>query len=146
MTQTTPSRSSHNRPIASADEQTIRDLLETMNASWNRGDGSGYGSVFTTDADYVAIEGSHYEGRTAITEAHQALFNSHFKGSRLEGELKQIRLLAPDIALVHRVGSLVMPGEPSPTEPASIQTLVAVRQDGAWQFAALQNTDIRRYA
>ena len=140
MTQTTPS------PIAPADEHAIRALLEQMNASWNRGDGAGYGSVFTTDADYVAIEGSHYEGREAIVNAHQHLFDSHFKGSRLEGELKGIRSLSPDIALVHRVGSLMMPGEPSPTEPASIQTLIAVRQDGAWQFAALQNTDIRRYA
>ncbi len=143
MTQTTPS---HTSLIAPTDERAIRDLLERMNTSWNQGDGAGYGSVFTLDADYVAIEGSHYEGRTAIVSAHQHLFDSHFKGSRLEGELKGIRSLSPDIALVHRVGSLLMPGEPHTTEPASIQTLIAVRQDGAWQFAALQNTDIRRYA
>jgi hypothetical protein len=55
-----------------------------------------------------------------------------------------VRFLSPDVALMHAVGSTVMRGksEPSP-ERDSIQTLVAIRQDGQWRLAAFQNTRVR---
>jgi hypothetical protein len=55
-----------------------------------------------------------------------------------------VRFLSPDVAVMHAVGSTVMRGkdEPSP-ERDSIQTLVAVRQDGQWRLAAFQNTRVR---
>ncbi len=58
-----------------------------------------------------------------------------------------MRFLSSDVALMHAVGSTVMPGktEPSP-ERDSIQTLVAVRQGGEWSLAAFQNTRIRPIA
>jgi uncharacterized protein (TIGR02246 family) len=66
------------------------------------------------------------------------------KGTRLVGQVKDVRFLSPDIALMHAVGGTVMRGksEPSP-ERDSIQTLVAIRQDGEWRLAAFQNTRIR---
>jgi uncharacterized protein (TIGR02246 family) len=66
------------------------------------------------------------------------------KGSRLVGRVKDVRFLSPNVALMHAVGSTVVRGksEPSP-ERDSIQTLVAVRQDGEWRLAAFQNTRIR---
>jgi hypothetical protein len=55
-----------------------------------------------------------------------------------------VRFLSPDVALLHAVGGTVMRGktEPSP-ERDSIQTLVAVRQNGEWRLAAFQNTRVR---
>jgi hypothetical protein len=58
---------------------------------------------------------------------------------------KDVRFLSPDVALIHAVGGTVMRGksEPSPDRD-SIQTLVAVRQEGdLWRLAAFQNTRIR---
>jgi hypothetical protein len=55
-----------------------------------------------------------------------------------------VRFVAPDVAIVHALGGTVMRGkaEPAP-ERDSIQTLVAVRGDGAWSFVSFQNTRIR---
>ena len=51
---------------------------------------------------------------------------------------------SPDVALVHATGGTVMRGKTKPSpERDSIQTLAAVRSDGAWRFAAFHNTRVR---
>ena len=87
-------------------------------------------------------------GRTSrgeeIAPFHQELFDKWLKGSHLVGKVKDVRFLSPDVAVMHAVGSTVMRGkdEPSP-ERDSIQTLLAIRQDGEWRLAAFQNTRVR---
>lgn len=127
-----------------ADEAAVRDLYRELMDGWNRGSGEGFASVFTEDGDQVAFDGTHFEGRAEIASSHQELFDKWMKGTRLVGWIKDVRFLGPDVALMHAVGSTVMRGktEPSP-ERDSIQTLVAVRRDGQWRLAALDNIRIR---
>jgi len=128
----------------SADERAIRDLFRRLLDDWARGDGNAYGSRFTEGADYVAFDGTHTRGRAGISASHQQLFDKYLKGSRLTGEIESVKFLGPDTALVHATGNTVMRGktEPSP-ERVSIQTLVAVRHEGEWRFAAFHNSRIR---
>jgi uncharacterized protein (TIGR02246 family) len=127
-----------------ADEAAVRGLYQQLMDGWNRGSGDAFAAVFAEDGDLVAFDGTHFEGREEIAPFHQQLFDKWMKGSRLVGQVKDVRFLSPDIALMHAVGGTVMRGksEPSP-ERDSIQTLVAIRQDGEWRFAAFQNTRIR---
>ena len=136
------------RPIASApdpapaaDDAAVRALVDKLLAAWGRGDGRAYGDLFTDDADYVAFDGSRTVGRAAIAASHQALFDTWLKGTRLVGQVEGVRFLAPDVALVHATGATLMPGKDRPVRP-SIQTLVAVRRDGDWRFAAFHNTRV----
>jgi uncharacterized protein (TIGR02246 family) len=108
---------------------------------WNQGSGDAFAAAFTEDGDLVAFDGTHFKGRQEIAPFHQQLFDKWLKGSRLVGEVKDVRLLHPDIAVMHAVGSTVMRGKSEPVpERDSIQTLVATRQDGEWRLAAFQNT------
>src|SRR5918997_954362 len=127
-----------------AGEAAVRDLYRELMDGWNRGSGEAFASAFTGDGDLVAFDGTHFEGRGEIAPFHQELFDKWLKGSRLVGKVKNVRFLSPDVALMHAVGSTVMRGksEPSP-ERDSIQTLVAIRQDGQWRLAAFQNTRVR---
>jgi uncharacterized protein (TIGR02246 family) len=127
-----------------ADEAAVRDLYEKLMDGWNRGSGEAFAAAFTEDGDLVAFDGTHFEGREEIAPFHQELFDRWMKGSRLVGQVKDVRFLSPDVALIHAVGSTVMRGksEPSP-ERDSIQTLVAVRRDDGWRLAAFQNTRVR---
>jgi len=128
----------------SADEAAIHELFEKLLADWCRGDGEAYGSRFTEDADYVAFDGTLIEGRAEIASSHQKLFDGFLKGSRLTGRIERVRFLGPDVALVRATGDTVMPGKSRPSpERRSIQTLVAVRRDGEWRFAAFHNTRVR---
>ncbi len=126
------------------DEARIRALFEDLLADWGRGDGEAYGSRFTEDADYVAFDGTRTRGRAEIAASHQELFDKWLEGTRLTGRIEGLRFLGPDAALVHATGGTVMAGktEPSP-ERGSIQTLVAVREDDEWCFAAFHNTRVR---
>jgi uncharacterized protein (TIGR02246 family) len=138
-------RREHNEKTANpADEAAVRDLYEELMDGWNRGSGEAFAAAFTADGDLVAFDGTHFEGREEIAPFHQELFDRWMKGSRLVGQVKDVRFLSPDVALIHAVGSTVMRGksEPSP-ERDSIQTLVAVRRDDGWRLAAFQNTRVR---
>jgi uncharacterized protein (TIGR02246 family) len=126
----------------SADEAAVRALYQQLMDGWNQGSGDAFAAVFTEDGDLVGFDGTHFMGRQEIAPFHQQLFDKWLKGSRLVGEVKDVRLLHPDVALMHAVGGTVLRGksEPSP-ERDSIQTLVATRQEGdEWRLAAFQNT------
>ena len=128
----------------SADEAAVRALYQELMDGWNRGSGDAFAAVFTQDGDLVAFDGTHFKGREEIAPFHQQLFDKWLKGSRLVGKVKDVRFLSPGIALMHAVGSTVMRGESEPSpERDSIQTLVAIRQDGEWRLAAFQNTRVR---
>ena len=128
-----------------ADEAAVRGLFQQLIAGWNRGSGAEFAAAFTKDGDLVAFDGTRFKGREEIAPFHQQLFDKWMKGTRLVGQVQDVRFLSPDVALVHAVGSTIMKDkhEPSP-ERDSIQTLVATRQeDGEWRLAAFQNTRVR---
>ncbi len=138
-------RSEHHETTSNpADERAIHQLFEKLLEDWARGDGETYGSRFTEDADYVAFDGSHTRGREEISASHQRLFDKFMKGTRLTGRIESIKFPAPGVALVHATGGTVMRGkrEPSP-ERDSIQTLVAVKSEEGWRFAAFHNARVR---
>ncbi len=126
------------------DEATIRDLYERMMDGWNRGSGEAFAEVFAEDGDQVAFDGTHFAGRREISDFHQELFDKWLKGTRLVGLVESVRFPVPDAAVAHARGGIIMRGksEPSP-ERDSIQTLIAVRRNGEWRLAALDNIRVR---
>jgi uncharacterized protein (TIGR02246 family) len=129
---------------ASADEAAIWALFEELLDAWGRGDGLAYAALFTADADYLAFDGSHTKGQQAIASAHQQLFDTWLKGTRLVGQIDSLRFLAPDVALVHATGGTLFSGQPaSRARRPSIQTLVAVKRAGQWRFTAFHNNRIQ---
>jgi uncharacterized protein (TIGR02246 family) len=137
-------QSNHHETTNPADEAAVHDLYQQLLDGWNRGSGEAFAAVFTEDGDLVAFDGTHFKGRKEIAPFHQQLFDKWMKGTCLVGQVKDVRFVGPDVALVHAVGGTVIPGktEPSP-ERNSIQTLVATRQGGEWRLAAFQNTRVR---
>jgi uncharacterized protein (TIGR02246 family) len=134
----------HETTTNPADEAAVRDLYQQLMDGWNRGSGEGFAAVLAEDGDLVAFDGTHFKGRKEIAPFHQQLFDKWMKGTRLIGQVEDVRFLSPDVAVMHAVGRTVMCGktEPSP-ERDSIQTLVATRQGGEWRLAAFQNTRVR---
>ncbi len=137
-------RGDHQTTDRPTDERAVSQLFEELLEDWARGDGEAYGSRFTEDADYVAFDGTRTEGRTDISASHQELFDKWLKGSRLTGRILSVKFPAPDVALVHATGGTVVRGKTRPSpERDSIQTLVAVKRNGGWRFAAFHNSRVR---
>lgn len=130
-----------------ADEAAIRALSGQMHDAWARGDAGAFVAAFTEDADYVVFDGTHLRGRQEIADAHVPLWNGFLKGSTLVGVSSSIQFLGPDVALVHSKGAVLKRHEKKPSKRSlSVQTMVAVRQEGTWRFAAFQNTRYRPFA
>lgn len=126
----------------SANERALAALFQQMIDGWNQGDGQAYAAPFTEDADYVIVDGQHVRGREVIASGHQYILRTVFKGSQMQGRVKDIRFLSPDVALLHAEGVLQMPGLAgiAAAQPSSMMTIVAIRQSDKWSFTALQNT------
>ena len=143
MTDPNPARRrEHHGPTA--DERAIRDLFGVLLDDWGRGDGEAYGSRFTEDADYVAFDGTHTRGRREIAASHQQLFDKYLKGTRLTGRILSVNSSVRTPPSSTRPENTVMRERPGPRRnEASIQTLVAVRREGEWRFAAFHNSRVR---
>jgi uncharacterized protein (TIGR02246 family) len=126
------------------DEAAVRALYQQMMDAWDAGSGDRFAAPFASDGDFVAFDGVHFRRREQIAAFHQQLFDKWMKGSCLVGSVETVRFVAPDVAVVHAVGNTVMRGKSRPApERESIQTLVAVREQGAWRLAAFHNTRVR---
>src|SRR5262245_42908987 len=124
------------------DEAAIRSLYQHALDGWNTGSGKLFAAPFAEDGDLVGFDGTHLKGRQEIATFHQQLFDTFVKGSRLVGKVRNLRLLTPDVAIMHAVGGTIMKGQTDiDPERNSIQTLVATKDNkGQWCLAAFQNT------
>jgi uncharacterized protein (TIGR02246 family) len=140
----TPSERCKGAMSSERDATAVRALYEQLMRGWNTGDAEVFAAPFEEGADFVAFDGTHFKGRHEIVSSHQPLFDKWLKGTRLTGEVRAIRWLSPDVALVHAVGGTIMRNKSRPApERDSVQTLVAVKRNGDWRLAAFHNTRIR---
>jgi uncharacterized protein (TIGR02246 family) len=136
MTATAPT-TSRSHPQLAAMAQGILDRLE---AAWNSADGTAYGAPFSTDAVFVAIRGDLHNGRQAIAQGHQEIFDSVYAGSTSTFQLLQARPIDERVALVHARMTVDSPSGPLPGEHFSTATVVLVESDGRYEITAFHNT------
>lgn len=77
--------------------------------------GEAYASVFAGDGDLIGFDGVRFRGHREIAPFHQRLFETHLKGTRLVGQVTDVRFLSSDVALMHAFGGTVMRGKSAPT-------------------------------
>lgn len=134
----------HGTRSDTSEGEHVRALYLAVMDGWNRGSAAAFAAPFTGDADFVAFDGTRFHGRDEIVRFHEPLFRTHLRGTRLTGDVTDIRFVGADVAVVHARGGTIPRGKRQPApERDSIQTLVAVRRDGRWQLAAFQNTRVR---
>jgi uncharacterized protein (TIGR02246 family) len=127
----------------SAKVAAIERIYEIHNEAWCQGDGQLYASVFSTDADFISFDGTHTIGRENIATSHQELFDRFMGNTCLEGRLERVKFLVPNAAVVYVVSGTRF-GTSEVVRRPSIQTYLAVEQDGHWRFASFHNGRIDR--
>jgi uncharacterized protein (TIGR02246 family) len=121
-------------------EGVAREVVARLQQAWNDGDGEAFGAPFTEDAGFVDLRGTHHPGRATIARGHQGIFDTIYRGSRIQYTVTDARALAPDVIVAHSTGHLSAPSGPMAGENDATQTLVLVREGGEWQIAAFHNT------
>jgi uncharacterized protein (TIGR02246 family) len=118
---------------AEADANEVAALYVRAMEGWNLRSDDAFAAPFAEDADFVAFDGERFRGRDEIARFHDAEFKTHLKGTRLVGEVTDVRFLASNVGVMHASGGTVLSGKSEPShERNSIQTLVAVKRNGAW--------------
>jgi uncharacterized protein (TIGR02246 family) len=126
-----------------ADEAAIRALVQRCAEGWNRGSGEAFAAQFAKDSDYVVVNGMHLKGRQQNASNHQMIFDTFYKGTKLWAEVKSVRFVRPDVALMHTVSKILKPGESTASpEPEAIQTWTVSKHGNEWLVDAFHNTPI----
>jgi uncharacterized protein (TIGR02246 family) len=130
-------------------EREIRRLLDRQVDAWNQGDAAAYAEDASEELWFTNILGQTATGRRPFRERHQAIFDTIFRGSRLQQEILRWRLLAPGVAIVETrvtlTGYRALPPGISPSAEGVLHTrlLQVLRQEeGSWRIAAYHNVAV----
>jgi uncharacterized protein (TIGR02246 family) len=122
------------------ESEEVRALHERVLEAWDRQDAEAYAGLFASDGTLVGFDGSTVEGRGEIRAHIGGIFSDHATGSYV-AVVRDVRWLSPDVALLRAVTGLIPVGQGDINpDTNAIQTLVAVKDDGAWKIALFQNT------
>jgi uncharacterized protein (TIGR02246 family) len=121
-------------------DSPIAALYHQLLDNWNRRDASAFAALFDDEGQSIGFDGSPMSGRDEIAKTLGQIFADHVTATYV-AKIRDIRLLAPDVALLRAVVGMIPPGQPdiNPVVNA-MQTIVAVRHGGEWRIALLQNT------
>ena len=129
--------------VSEKDEIAIRANVEQLVKGWNMKSGAEFAKPFAEDSDYVVINGMHVKGRAANAAGHQQIFDTIYKNTSLTLVVERIRFLRPDVAVAHVLAETKTPqGDSARTNNARI-TMVMTKNNGKWEIAAFQNTQIQ---
>ncbi|MFD7865237.1 SgcJ/EcaC family oxidoreductase [Streptomyces sp. NPDC057682] len=130
--------------MATEDTTAVHALLHRSAAAWAAGDGTAYGDCFTEDATDVTYAGTVYRGGTEIGRAHQALFDSFLKNTRLDLDVDVLTFHGPDTAVALTRGAVRKHGAKAGRPDKTATYTLVRRADGSWRIAAVQKTAHRR--
>jgi uncharacterized protein (TIGR02246 family) len=126
--------------INPSDRAALEAIVANLEAAWNAGDGSSFGTPFSQDADFVTIRAEHFRGRDTIASAHTAILRTIYAGSINHFTIDSVRLLRPDVALLHVRAVLDSPSGPLAGRHSALFSTVLTRDAGGWQIASFHNT------
>jgi uncharacterized protein (TIGR02246 family) len=126
--------------ITAADEVAIRAIPSQMIDGWHKGSGDAFAAPFSETANFVEFDGTSLTGRQAIATFHQQFIDTLAERFQIEIEPNFVRFLTPELAVMHSVARITLPGQtaPSPSRD-SMQLFVVRKRAGDWCVEAFQN-------
>ncbi len=127
-------------------QRSPQDIPALFARAWNDRDADMLASLFDEDAEFVNVTGTRWHDRESIRKAHAYGLERIFDKSLLAIDELKVKLLSPDIAVVHARMTLSEQapasavGQPEPR--TAIVSFVVHRIVDRWQCASAQTTDV----
>ena len=119
----------------------VHDLVAKLERAWNSADGSAFGAVFTDDADFIDIRGSHHHGRTEIGHGHQAIFDTIYKGSNVQYSVVSATTIGDNAIFGIVAATLDVPsGSLQGVHESRISVLLINEATTGWRVRSFHNT------
>ena len=114
-------------------------------AAWSAADAGLLSELFTEDADFVNVVGLWWRTRAQIRDNHAYGFLHMFPHTVMTLNKVVVRLLGPDVAVVHAAwtltGQITPTGETAGDRSGVLSFTLARQSDGHWLAVSAQNTD-----
>jgi uncharacterized protein (TIGR02246 family) len=121
----------------------IARIYRSLHDAWNKRDAPAFAALFAEDGEAIGYDGSEMFGRDEIATTLGQIFARHETATYIS-KIRDVRLLAPDVAHLRAVAGLVPPGQTDiAAQLNAIQTLITVKRDGEWRIAYFQNTPLQ---
>ena len=124
------------------DEVAIRSVINGRAAAWEKQDVEHLVAPFAKDADYIDSSGTMTTGRDEIEAVYtKILASGQYKDSTSKQEVKKVRFVRPDVAVVDATWSLTGlksgDGKPLP-DRAGTSVLVLTKNGEKWEIVTLR--------
>lgn len=127
------------------DEELLTQLFENIAAAWNNYDCRLFASYYTDDCDYITLTGECVKGRSAIAACHRDMFDTVLRDSILLKQLKSIRFLTPEVAIVQQAGAVNLKyNQQTVLKKRSIHTNIVVKRQGEWRITAFYDSPVEK--
>ena len=127
-----------------ADEEAVRKLPQTFCDAWAKHDGHELAKMMSDDVDFVTVATVYLHGRPDFEKFHVRLLSGRFKDSTITPLETTVRLLRPDMAVVHwswKIAGDKNPDRTSRPPRFGMMTMVAEKRGDTWQVVVAQNTN-----
>jgi uncharacterized protein (TIGR02246 family) len=122
-------------------EQAVRDWAKEMSAAWEKHDGKAVAALYAEDGDLTTPQGEAIAGREAIERHHADLFDGVLKDTKLALEVRRIKFVTPQVAVLDTDGEISGGKGDDGNERAALSfrlTAVLVRHGDSWLASALR--------
>ena len=133
-----------------SDEAHIRALIADQATAWNAGDAEGFARDISPDVSFTNLFGMVMYGSPAFVERHKQILSSFYKGTKKQHQVRKIRFVTPDVALVDIdnaiSGVTAMPAGINVPADGVVKTQlmeVFVRRGSRWWIEAYHNVDTK---
>jgi uncharacterized protein (TIGR02246 family) len=123
-------------------KEIAENILNILENGWNNASGTEFAKPFADTSEFVDIRGTLYKNATAkyVGEAHQGLFMSIYKDSKIKYDLIQSKVIDQNTILANASAALDAPTGPLAGKGTSTITLVITGSGDAWKIRAFHNT------
>jgi len=131
-------------------EARIRNIVAAQAVAWNAGNGAAYAKDVGADVSFTNLFGMVMYGAPAFAQRHSQILASFYKGTTKHHQVRRIRFVTPDVAIVDidneiRGVKSKPPGIAVPPDGVVRTQLmeVFVRRGDRWVIEAYHNVDTK---
>ena len=131
-------------------ESQIRAMVAAQAAAWDAGDAEAYCRDVAADVSFTNLFGMVMFGAPSFVERHRQILATFYKGTKKQHDIRRIRFITPDVAIVDIDNSVVgvkaMPAGIDVPPDGIVKTQlmeVLVRRGGRWWIEAYHNVDTK---
>lgn len=130
--------------LSPADQAAALSFPAQMVSTWATHDGAAFGELFVDDGVLI-LPGTACFSRDEIAQFMTDAFAGPYEGSRVVGEPRGMRILAPNVIVIFTEGGVLAAGEDELPEASRIRaTWLLVKRDEHWRLQSYQNGPLAR--